>query len=804
MLRDILHDLRYAIRRLIQSPGFTLTAIVCLALAIGACTATFALINAVVLRPFPGRNPEQIVEIYTAHLKQGWTKMALPKSDFDQFRDQSNCFAATALSCGANFALSGSGDAVRVNATAVSANYFDLLGVRAAVGRTFVPGDEGGNAAMGVVLGHKLWQDRFFGDVKVIGQTIRLDDDTYTILGVLPKSFRLPNDVTELWTQLVLQPDHNGIASYHGQGHFTCLARLKSGFTALQAEQQVSGILKRMNASPYRQHEVFQGQTAKVRDPKEDAIAASASTLGVLSGSVLCVLLIACANVANLMLTRSTARRREFAIRAAVGADRSHLVQQVLTESVLLAIVASGIGLLLGIWGIDAVLAISPWRYANREDVTVDVRVLVFAIGVSLLTALLFGMVPAVKLSRKRLLDALKEGDHGSGSRQAQRMRHVLVSAEVAMTLILLVGMGLLYRSFDRLQRVDLGFRVQGLVAMDITLPETRYKTLAEVEQFWRQLLDQIRPQPGVADAAVIVPHGIGAAVDMPGVSHDKINSICSYYPVTGDYIGVMGIPILRGRALAPTDAAGTTPVAVVNPKFAAMFLPSRDPIGETVKFGGIGYRIVGLTENIRDSGPLTDRGPAAYVPMDQQGFAPRWLRLTVRAAKDGGTRPLFGQCRAALRAVDSSLAPTRIATMEEIMADRISTQRFNLVVMAIFAACATLLAIAGLYGVTSYNVSQRTHEIGIRVALGAETGDILHLVLKRALVFAAAGLVVGVGGSMVVTRFLQNLLYEVTPLDPAVLVTVTVGLLVVSIAAAFVPAWRAAKISPSDALRYE
>jgi putative ABC transport system permease protein len=796
-MQTLLQDLRYGARLLLKKPGFTLIAVLTLALGIGANTAIFSVINAVLLKPLPYREPEQLI---TARSNQSVL-------DLDDLRAWSQSYSAMAGINKRPLDYTGGAEPLQVSAGLVTGGYFATLGVNAALGRTLNENDDKPGGARVVVLGHEIWQQQFGGNAHVLGQTLTLSGNSYTVVGVMPAGFKSPRDDSGVWVP-IRSADPLGSA-YRGVHYLHTYYRLKPGITLAQAAAEME-LLDRRLAEAYPAEN--KNRRTILLPLKDRIVGESRTALWVLFGAVGLVLLIACANFANLLLARGAAREQELVIRQAMGAGRGRLLRQLLTESALLACLGGAAGLLLAWWGVEALVALKPENLPRLESISLDGRVFGFALAVSLLTGIVFGLAPAWLATRLNVSAALKEGGRGAVSGARQRLRSALVVAELALALILLVGAGLLIKSFWQLRTIQPGFNPNNLLTLRVELPEARYKEIETQSQFRRTLLDSLNTVPGVQAALV-------SEVPLSGdwLSHDFTREGWQLKQgdepevwtrsIEGAYLRTMQIPLLAGRDFTTQDKEGAPLVGIVNQTLANRYFPNENPIGKRVRWARdeqVNWiTIVGITGDIKHFGLDIPEDPALYTPYPQSGRAwKRWMGLTIRT--QGEPARFADAVKQTVWKLDSQLPLTKVRSMSEVLALSLAERRFNLLLLGVFAAVALALAASGIYGVISYAVTQRTHEIGVRMALGARTQDVLALIVKHGAKLALFGTGLGLIGALVLTRWLKTLLVGVSVTDPATFAVIALLLLGVALLASYLPARRAAKVDPLVALRYE
>ncbi|HEX6107349.1 MAG TPA: ABC transporter permease [Gemmatimonadales bacterium] len=792
-------DLRFALRSLARTPGFALAAVATLALGIGANTAVFSVVHAVLLRPLPFEAADRLVMVWGRHVTIGRETASLP--DFLDWRRDARRFEGMAAVTQTRYNLAGDGEPEVIRGARATAALFPLLGVGATVGRVFVGDEERGGASRVVVLSDGFWRRRYGANPDVVGRSIQLSGVPHIVIGVAPPALRLQHDV-DVWAPLVTDTTLGRRADF-----LTVIGRLRPGVTVPQAQEELSTIAARLE----REYpESNSGWSAEVIGLQEDMVAGVRPALLVFMGAVGLVLLIACANVANLMLARITSREREVTIRAALGASRRRLARQLLTESIVLALAGGTVGLLLAVWGVQAVRLLEPGTLPRAAEVDLDLEVLGFAIGLALVTGLLFGLVPAWRVLGGDLHAGLKDGGRGTGASGVQRARAALVLAEVALAFMLLVGAALLLRSFERLQRVDPGFAGQGLLTARIAFPRNGYAEEERRVAFGTELLERLRATPGVRGAALVSDPPLGGnppawsfligGVEQPapGVVQDALVHFAS-----PDFFSLFGIPLLEGRAFSASDRAGAPPVALIGRALAERYWPGQSPLGQRITFGdpadsAAWLTIVGVVGDVRQETLAAPTHPQAYIPVAQ--FAPRTVVVGVRG--EGDPLALLPTLKRRLAELDPALPLSEIATMDQVVAATLARPRLNAGLLGGFALAALLLATVGIYGVITYGVVQRTRELGIRMALGAGSARLLREVVSQGLLPVAAGLALGAVGALLGTRVLRSLLFGVGATDPLTFAGVTVVLLLVALIASYLPARRASRADPMVALR--
>ncbi|MDQ3585381.1 MAG: ABC transporter permease [Acidobacteriota bacterium] len=809
-------DVRYGVRMLLKNPGFTFVAVVALALGIGANASIFSVVNAVLLRPLPFAEAEQLVMVWERRPRQNRESGPVAPADFLDWQKQNQSFAAMAAYSARAFNLTGGGaEPEQLIGQLVTNEFFRVLGARAALGRTLLPEVDlpGGNRV--AVISHGLWQRRFGGDAGVVGRTLTLDDEIFTVAGVMPPDFNYPDRETELWASPqrtvpdVILPGNPDPATLRSLHYLNVIARLKPDVTRTAAQAEMETIAGRLEQ---QYPDANTGHTARVVGLHEQLVGDVRPVLIVLLSAVGFVLLIACANVANLLLARGAGREREMSIRTALGAGRLRLIRQLLTESVLLAVTGGALGLLLALWGTDALVAISPESFPRLQEINLDGRVIGFTFLTSLLTGVIFGLVPALQVSKLDLSSALKDGGRGSAEGFGRRrLRGALIVAEVALTMVLLVGAGLMIRSFDRLLRVDPGFKADHLLTMEVSLPQAKYDESEEqTANFFREIIGRIGELPGVqsAGATWILPlsgQGAGSGFEIegrdPATVSERLNS--AFSSVSPNYFHTMSIPIVKGREFGDRDTATAPGVSLVNETFARRYFPNEDPLGKRIKRRGDDNdwtTIVGVVGDVRQLG--LDMEPRAEMFFSYQQSPVPFMNIAVRTATDPAT--LATAVRQEVWAVNPNQPVANVSTMNELLANSAARTRFNTLLLSLFALIALTLASVGIFGVMSYTVTQRTREIGVRMALGAQRSDVLRLVIRQGMILAGLGIVIGLAAALALTRLMTSLLYGVSATDPATFTGIALLLAGVALVACYIPARRATKVDPMVALRYE
>jgi predicted permease len=807
-LETLWQDVHFGVRMLMKNPGFTIVAVIALALGIGANSAIFSVVNTVLLRPLPYKDPDRLVMVWEDATKQGFPRDTPAPANYIDWRDQNQVFEGMAAIADMSFNLTGVGEPERIEGRRVSANLFTLLGVEPQLGRAFLPEEDQPGANRVVIMSHGLWQRRFGSDVTIIGKPLNLNGESYTVVGVMPPQFQFPSRTDELWTPIAFPAQE---AANRGGHYLKVVARIKPGVTLQQAQTEMNAIAVRLQQ---QYSNTNMGLGAAVVPLHEQVVGDIKPALLVLLGAVGFVLLIACANVANLLLARAAVRQKEIALRAALGASRSRLIRQFLTESILLATLGGGGGLLLSLWGVKLLKTFIPENISQVKAINIDGRVLLFTLLVSLLTGVIFGLAPATQASKFNLNETLKEGgrDSAAGSR-GNRIRGLLVIAEVAVSLILLIGAGLLINSFLRLRNVDPGFRADNLLTMNVILPRLKYADQTRRSAFYAELIQRIEALPGVQSAAVtnwipLVMQGdsIGISIEgRPDPPPDQRNIVVTRV-VSPHYFGTMGIESLQGRQFNEQDRADSTGVVVVSETMARKYWPGEDALGKRIKSGSSAstnpwLTVVGVVKDVRQFQLNADPKPQMYLPYAQTSFLPP-RQLVVRTKVEPTS--LAATVRKTVWEIDRDQPVSNISTMEEVLAESVARQRFSMLLLGIFAGVALVLAAVGLYGVMSYSVAQRTREIGIRMALGAQRRDVLRLVVGHGLKLVLIGVSIGLVAAFILTRVMSSLLFGVSATDPTTFITISMVLMSVALLASYIPARRATKVDPMVALRYE
>ncbi len=805
---DLLQDLRYGVRMLRKNPGFTCIAVLALALGIGANTAIFSVVDAILLKPLPYKNPDQLVVIWENATHLGFPKNTPSPANFLDWREQSTVFNGMAAFAERSFNLTGVGEPERLDGRRVSANLFDLLGVKPLFGRTFAA-DEDKPGTKVAIINEGLWKRRFGSDPKVIGRALTLNGESYTVVGVMPGSVRLPafgNWRDQVWVPLAFTAEE---AAGRGNHYLEVIARMKPGVTLQKARTEMQTIAARL-AQEYPKYNLRIGSV--VNPLSEEIVGDMKPALLVLLGAVAFVLLIACANVANLLLARAAARQKEIALRLALGADRARLTKQLLVESVLLSLLGGGVGLVLAYAGLNILTRFIPPDLAQAGAIAIDGKVLGFTLLIALVTGLLFGLAPASQVSHFNLNDTLKEGgrDSGAGTR-GKRLRSSLVIAEVAVSFILLIGAGLLINSFMHLRNLDPGFRVDHLLALNVDLSEVKYPDNARRTAFFDEVVRRVQALPGVRSVAVagnlpFTYNGDSMPIAVEGIPDpppDEWPDVI-YRAVGPGYFGTMGIPLVRGRDFNDQDTINSPMTVVVSEKAAQHYWPNDNPIGKRLKGGATSSdapwrTVIGVVKDVRQNDFIAEPKMQMYFDYRQLiSLTPN--ALVIRTDVD--PLSLASSVRNAIWAVDKDQTVANIDSMENIVAGAVARQRFSMLLLAVFAGLALVLAAVGIYGVMSYSVAQQTREIGIRIALGAKRSNVLRMTLGQGMKLVGTGLAVGLLGALLLTRVMASLLFGISATDPFTFLSIALVLLAVAALASYLPALRATKVDPMIALR--
>ena len=801
-MNTLLQDIRYGLRMLLKYKGFTAVAVIALGLGIGANTAIFSLVNGVLLRPLPFPNAERIVYFEGSNPSAGINESNISFLDFTDWSQQTDLFASTAAywTASANLGADGA-EPERVPRAGVTSGFFSVLGVQPFLGRTFVPEDDKPGTISVAIISHGLWKRRFGSDPAIVGKQVQISSRPITVVGVMPPGFEYPEQ-TQVWVTSAV----NVSEEPRDNRSWSAIGRLNPGVDLKRAQTQISAINARLDK---QFHETNKGWDAKLWILHERLVREVKPSLLALLGAVGLVLLIACANVANLLLARSAARQKEIAIRAAMGASRGRVLRQMLTESILLSVIGGIAGLLLSYWLTEVLMSIIPEGAPRPEHVGIDYRVLTFALGVSALTGILFGIVPALQASKLDVTSALKEGGRGAEGHRRTSARSLLLVGEVALSLMLLVGAGLLIKSFVRLQEIRPGFNPHNVLIANLALPGAKYKDQQFVE-FFRQLTERLEAVPGVQAVGGSVNLPLNASGYMIGrgfipegrpLTVDE-NKDAMFSTITGNYFRALQIPLLSGRLFEPRDNVDGAKVVIINETAAKRYFGS--PAAAIGKRLSIWHdekflrEIVGVVGDTKTGSLIGEDGAQIYVPHAQDA---QWnfMGLVIRTAGDPAA--FAPTLRREVQALDKDQPIYSVRTMDDVVMNSLGTRRVSMQLFTVFACAALLLAAVGIYGVMAYSVTQRTQEIGLRMALGAQKSDVLGLVIRQGMTLTVIGVIVGLAGALALTRIIGNLLYGVTATDPATFVAIPFLLLFVALLACYLPARRAARLDPTRAL---
>jgi putative ABC transport system permease protein len=803
MMGILLQDLRYGARTLWKKPGFTLVAVLTLALGIGANSAIFSIVNSVLLRPLPYAQPERLVSV--------WPKQTISKFEYLEFKNQCQSFDQLAAYSGWSFTLTGAGAPEKIEGARTTANLFSTLGAQPFLGRTFLPGDDLPDHNHVVVLSYGLWQRSFGSDPSLVGRSITIDGESQTVVGIMPANFHFlnqPSEQAQIWLPVSLDPSGEDFKA----NYLSAIGRLKTGATSQQALAEIRAIAGRLREAYPNVYPNAFGASAKVIPLQEHLVGEVRTALLILLGVVGLVLLIACTNVANLLLARSASRYREVAIRTALGASRRRIVRQLLTESILLGVIGGTLGLLLAVWGVDVLVASLPKDMPRLEEIGVDVRVLGFTFALSILTGLVFGSLPALRSVKVDLHHALKEGARSSTMGAARhRLRSLLVVSEIALAVLLVTSAGLLLKSFWRLRQVNPGFNSENVLAMHLSPPESQYDKPETIRNFYEQVLGRISSSPGVLSVGAIHLEPLSGNNWNPGLKIEgrTVEAGASlpdvdWRVVTPDYFRAMDVPLVSGRFFNAEDQERAVGVALINETLARRFFAGEDPLGKRIQTAFEGkdkwVTIVGVVGDTREQSLKAEANPQMYRPHAQFPLAP--MVVMVRTAMS--PQNIAAIVRGEVWAVDKEVAISDVRPLSQVVSTSISEQRFNTWLLAGFSLLALILAAVGIYGVIAYSITERTQEIGIRMALGAQASDVLRMVLGEGLKLTLLGVGLGLLCALAATRLLVSLLFGVSPTDPATLVGVSALMTVVALLACYIPARRATRVDPMVALRYE
>ncbi len=798
-MRNFLQDLRYGMRMMVKRPGFTLVAALTLALGIGANTAIFSAVNAVLLKPLPFPESEQLLDLSETFKPNGFGSVSVPT--LEDWKAQNTVFTGISAYWFTSFNLQSGDTPQRVPGLNVSANYFDVLGVKPTLGRAFLPGEDVAGNERVVVLSNELWRRNFAANPNVINQTIPLNGQQYTIVGVMPPELSSLYRTVQIWSPLVFSETDR---LERGNHKFLVIGRLKSGVTLAQARDNMNAIAARLEAQ-YKN-----GRGIRLTRIEDLWVANVRSTLVMMMVAVGFVLLIACTNVANLLLARATVRRREISIRIALGAGRRRLVQQFLAEGLLLSVLGGGLGIALAWWSMGVLGRIAFPFLPRSQEIRIDARVLLFTLAVSMLTSLVFGVIPSLQAGKTDVQTTLKEGGNtASDSFVGGWLRQLLVVIEVAAAVVLLIGAGLMIRSVLRIREVEPGLQPQNLLTAKITLPAERYTDAESAIRFYQQVLERVKNLPGVQTAAVIshLPveeTGYNGNISVADKTYPPNESpLVEYRVVSEDYFQTAGVPLLRGRLFNKREGDDKQPVVVISDAMAKQVWPGEDPIGKQIT-DDPKATVIGVVGDVKNRGMLQQPVPEMYAPYTVKDFWPdmRWnMRLLVRSTLDNNS--IASAVRREVQAVDPAQPIYAVQGMNLVIENTVRDKSLNTTLLSVFAGVSLLLALIGVYGVMSYTVAQHTREIGIRIALGAQPGTILKLIIGRGLMLVSTGVVIGVLASFGLTRFIENMLFGVTPTDPLTFAMIVVLLGFVALLACLIPATRAMRVNPIVVLRH-
>lgn len=802
-METLLRDIRYGVRSLLKRPGFTAIALIALALGIGANTAIFSLVNAVLLRPLPFAEPERLVWMW-GNIRNGGNRASVSPLDFLDYRKQNTTFEEFAATFSVPLALNltGNGEPERLTAAGVTGNYFQALGAKPALGRTFLLENEKPGSDQVAVLSYGLWQKRFGGDAGIVNKTVILDGKTCAVIGVMPQNFSFPQSA-ELWVPINFDISPG---MKQRKAHFLRpIGKLKAGVTLAQAQADTDAIARRLEE---QYPDTNTGWNLRLVSLREQLVGNTRPTLFILFGAVGFVLLIACANVANLLLVRAAGRQKEIALRTALGAGRFRIARQMITESVLLALAGGTLGTLLAIWGVDLLVTLSAVSIPPTAQVRIDATVLGFTLLISVFTGVLFGLAPALRTMKLNLSESLKEGGRsGSEGAQHNRTRSVLVVLESAVAVVLLIGAGLLIRSLIQLQDVSPGFDAHNVLTMRLDLPEQKYSQPDKSANFFSQLESRVGGLPGVESVGLVSelpltgqPNDMPYTVEgRPPVSIDQAFDD-DFRRVNRQYFGAMRIPLLRGRNFTEQEVRQSAKVVIISDLLARQVFPNEEPLGKrlVMSFGNEAFEIIGIVGDVRHRALESKPFAAMYLPTYETG----WMNVVIRTKADPTS--LAAAVRKEVQGIDPDQPVADVKTMEDWLGTAVAGPRYRTTLLALFALVALVLASTGIYGVMSYSVSQRTHEIGVRMALGARQLDVLKLVVRQGMTLVVVGVGLGLLGAFALTRVMSTLLFGVTARDPVTFVAVAALLTLVAFVACYLPARRATRVDPLVALRYE
>ena len=797
---NFIQDLRYAIRMMAKRPGFTIIAAVTLALGIGANTAIFSAVNAILLKPLPFPESEQIVDI-SETFKDGWGSVSVPY--YEDWKNQNTVFTGIAAYQGTSFNLSTSETPQRVPGLRVAANYFDVLGVKPELGRTFLSGEDVAGSQRVVLIGDDLWRRNFAADPGLINREIAVNGEKYTVVGVMPRELSSLYRTVQIWSPLVF-PEQD--RANRGDHKYSVVGRIKSGVTLAQAREQMNAIAQRL------EEQYKNGRGVQLTQFEELWVSGVRSTLLMMMVAVGFVLLIACTNVANLLLARATVRRREISIRVALGAGRGRLIQQFLTEGLLLSVIGGTLGIALAWWLMNVLGKLAFPFLPRAQEIRIDARVLLFTLGISILTSLVFGLIPSLQAGKTDVQATLKEGGNTMSSGIVGGwLRPILVVIEVAAAVVLLIGAGLMVRSVMRIREIQPGLQPQNLLTAKISLPREKYKDAESANRFYEQVLERLNNVPGVESAGLtshlpVEEMGSNANITVEGKTYPPNEGpLVEFRVVSDNYFKTANIPLLRGRLFSKEQGDDNQPVIVINDAMAKQIWPNEDPIGKRIGDDALRVTVIGVVGNVKNYGLLRSTVAELYAPYKLKTFWPdmRWnMRLLVRSNIDDSN--IAAAVRREVQAVDPGQPIYAVNSMNLVIENTVKDKSVNTTLLSVFAGVSLLLAVIGVYGVMSYTVAQHTREIGIRMALGAQPRTILQLIVGRGLVLVSVGAVIGVFASFGLTRFIENMLFGVTPTDPLTFVMIVALLGFVALLACLIPAQRAMRVDPIVVLRHQ
>jgi predicted permease len=802
VLEDLWKDLRYGARGMVRQPTFTLIAVLTLALGIGANTAIFSVVNTVLLRPLPFDAADRLVWIWDTNHSMGLSRYASSGLNFKDWRQQAGSFEYLGIFTGWSFNLTGKGEPERIQGAMANSDLFSMLGIKPVIGRAFSPEEETAGNHRVALISRNLWESHFGADPAILSSSLTLNGESYTVIGVTPADFRIPYQA-EIWTPLALDVLRPG----RGSHFMSVIARLHPGVSIKQAQLEMNEITARLQQQYPGSNS---GWGAELQPLHERLVGEVKPTLWVLLGAVGFVLLIACANVANLLMARGASRQKEIAIRTALGAGRMRLIRQFLTEIMLLALAGGGVGLALAAWGVNALVALNPRDIPRAGEVGLDANVLAFTVAVSLVTGIAFGLVPALQGSKVDLTESLKEGSRAvSSSRRQNRVRSLMVVSEIALAVVLLVGAGLMIKSLLRLTEVNLGFDPQNVLTMHISLPQSKYAGKSQQAAFCQELIQRVGRLPGVQSAGTVSPLPLSGESKqeffiegrpLPAVNQGFNTNLHRCSP---DYFRTMRIPLVKGRFFDERDLAESQPVLIINETFARRFWPDEDSLGKRISFSGPDgpwSEIVGVVRDTRHQRLDAEAGLQTYRSYSQSAIP--YMALVARTDSDPST--VIGSIKSEILDLDSSLPVYSIRPMQETISRSLAPRRLQMILLGSFAGIALTLAAVGIYGVMSYSVSQRAHEMGIRMALGAQSRDLLKLIIGQGMRLTFIGLTVGLAGAFALTRLMESLLFGVSATDPMTFGVIALLLTAVAILACYLPARRATKVEQIIGLRYD